>query len=151
MLRFEIEEGSPDIGFNGALNQTRGSNVGKTGLTAIDDRVLYGGFLRYDGPRVFGAFEFLQTRFDAAQFGGSRETITGFFETPGWHSTAKDDFLVRWDLLEFDLRVNWSELITLGWNHQATSLISFQINLLMQATKNDDDRFGVSAVMQFQF
>ncbi|MFU8859441.1 MAG: hypothetical protein ACNA8K_03360 [Cyclonatronaceae bacterium] len=58
---------------------------------------------------------------------------------------------MRWDHLEFDLRGDWSELITLGSNHQATSLISFQVNLLMQATKNADDRFGVSAVMQYQF
>lgn len=148
---FDIEDGSLDIGFNGAINQTRGVAVGNTGLTSIGDRVLYGGFLRYNGALLFGTFEFLQTEFDAAQFGGARETITGFYGTLGVHASSKNDFLVRWDHLEFDLRGDSSELITFGWNRQATSLISFQVNLLAQINNNRADNLGLSAVIQYQF
>lgn len=148
---FKIEDGSLDIGFNGSLNQTRGVAAGNTGLTAAGDRVLYGGFLRYNGPMIFGTFEFLQTGFDAAEFGGARETITGFYGTFGVHASSKNDFLVRWDHLEFDLRGESSELLTFGWNHQATSLISFQVNLLAQINNNRDDNLGLSGVIQYQF
>jgi hypothetical protein len=148
---FEIDNGALDIGINAALNQTQGFNVGNTGFTSVSDRLLYGAFLRYDSPVFFGDFEFLKTFFDAAQLAGQRETITGFFATAGIHASPKNDFLVRWDHLSYDLRDSSSELVTIGWNHQATSLISFQLNLLVQFDNNSNENFGLSGVIQYQF
>lgn len=148
---FELPDGSVEIGFNGALNQTEGNTVGNTGLRSEGDRVLYGGYLKYDSSRLFGAFELLQTSFDTPDFGGNEETITGFFGTAGVRLDNKNELLARWDHLEFDLQGDSSELITIGWNHQATSLISFAVNGLARFGDDIDEQFGVSGMMQFQF
>lgn len=51
----------------------------------------------------------------------------------------------------FDLPGDASELITIGWNHQATRLISFAVNGLARFSEDADDQFGLSRTMQFQF
>lgn len=144
---FETGTGSLELGFNGMLNQTRFANVGNTGLTSVDDRLLYGGYLKFDSDVFFVNTEFLQTKFDAVEFAGAEETITGFFATVGARVNPKSELLVRWEYLDFDLDNAGSELLVLGWNHQATSLVSFAINLLI----DDYDNMGAAALMQFQF
>lgn len=59
--------------------------------------------------------------------------------------------LAQWDYLGFDLRERQSDLITIGWNHQATKLISFQVNLIGQFDNGGDKYYGATGVMQFQF
>lgn len=140
------------LGINAALNQTRGVNVGNTGLTQMGDRVLYGIFAEYDAGDFFTVAEFLQTRFDAAQLGGDTETITGFYGTLGYRVNDQNEALVRYDYLGYDRFSNRnSSLVKFGWNHQATSMISFQVNLLAQF--DDDSNFdgGLAGQMQFQF
>lgn len=140
-----------EVGINGAYDENNGWRMGNTGLTQTSDRVLYGGFLRYDGGGVFGAAEFLQNRFDALELGNQEETTTGFFATLGFRPTSKNEVLARWDHLSFDVRGDSSELLTLGWNHQATSLISFQVNVIAQLNDDMDDQFGLSGLIQYQF
>lgn len=138
------------IGLNGAVNQTEMERVGNTGLISTGDRVLYGFFAQYDSESIFADFEFLQTQFDTPQ-PGTEETITGFFATLGTHLTEKTDLLGRWDHLEFDDLNRESELLTLGLNHQATQLISFQANLLAFIPESGDTQVGLSGNFQFQF
>jgi hypothetical protein len=148
----DVNGGTLGVGFNGAINQTRMESVGNTGLTSQGDRNVYGAFIRYDGDVVFGTFELLQTRFDAQNFNGNEETITGFYGTIGTRISQNDELLARWDRLDFDLRGDSSDLFTFGWNHQATRLISFQTNLLMQFDSDEDDAsYGVAGNFQFHF
>ncbi|MCC5940408.1 MAG: hypothetical protein JJU37_02620 [Balneolaceae bacterium] len=147
----DLNGGTLELGFNGAYDETRMNSVGNTGLVSMGDRVLYGGFIKLDTPAIFGTAEILQTKFDAQNFGGNEETITGFYATLGSNVSDKDQLLVRWDYLDFDLRGDSSDLITFGWNHQATRLISFQLNFLALLEDDEDTQFGVSGVMQFQF
>jgi hypothetical protein len=147
----DVDGTSLEFGLIGAFDQTRGFRVGNTGLNSLGDRKLYGGFAGFDSGRFFGTFEFLQTRFDALQYAGAEETITGFYGTFGGRVNPKSELLIRWDHLSFDLTDSSSELITLGWNYQATRLISFTWNLLMQHNEGGDDQFGVSGQIQFQF
>ncbi len=144
---FETGSNTLEIGFNGMLNQTRMANVGNTGLTSVDDRLLYGGYLKFDSDVFFVNTEFLQTKFDTVEFAGAEETITGFFATLGARVNPKSELLIRWEYLDFDIDTVGSELLVLGWNHQATSLVSFAVNLLI----DDYDNFGAAALMQFQF
>lgn len=146
-----LNGGALELGFNGAYDETRMNNVGNTGLVSMGNRVLYGGFIKLDTSTIFGTAEILQTKFDAQNFGGNEETITGFYATLGSNVSSKDQLLIRWDYLDFDLRDDSSDLITAGWNHQATRLISFQLNLLALLDDDEDTQFGVSGVMQFQF
>lgn len=146
-----LNGGTLELGFNGAFDETRMNNVGNTGLVSMGDRILYGGFIKLDTSTIFGTAEILQTKFDAQNFGGNQETITGFYATIGSNVSAKNQLLVRWDHLDFDLRGDTSDLITAGWNHQATRLISFQLNLLALLEEDEDTQIGVSGVMQFQF
>lgn len=140
------------VGLIGVLNQTRMARVGNTGLISEGDRLLYGAFIDLESGPVFVVFEYLQTKFDAFDFDGREETINGFYGTFGVNVSAKDQLLARWDYLGFDLADRQSDLITFGWNHQATRLISFQVNLLALLDDDiDDTQMGLSAVMQFQF
>lgn len=140
------------VGLIGVLNQTRMANVGNTGMISEGDRLLYGAFFDLRSGPFFAVFEYLQTRFDAFSFGGQEETIDGFYGTFGFDVSDKDQILARWDYLGFDLLDRQSDLITFGWNHQATRLISFQVNLLaLLDDDTDDTQMGLSAVMQFQF
>jgi len=148
-LAYSFESGSSSftLGFNGMLNQTRLANVGNTGLRTVDDRLLYGGFVKFDSDIIFVNAEFLQTKFDAVELAGAEETITGFFGTIGAKLNPKNELVVRWDHLDFDLTGDRPDLFTIGWNHQATRLVSFAVNMLIDT----DDNFGASALMQFQF
>ena len=147
----ETDNGSFHAGFNGAFNQTRNESVGNTGLVSQGDRVLYGAFLEYNSRPVFGTIEFMQTRFDAQNFGGAEETITGFYGTLGTNISDKSQLLVRYDRLDYDIRGHTSDLFIFGWNHQATRLISYQVNLLAQFDNDDDGQFGIAGVFQFHF
>lgn len=147
----EFEEAVINVGFNGALNQTRLEAVGNTGLISEGDRTLYGFFVDFESNGLFGAFEFLQTRFDAVEFSGNTEIINGFYLTLGSGFTDKDKLLLRWDHLGFDLSDRVSDRFILGWNHQATRLISFRTNLIGQFDTGGDKNYGASGVMQFQF
>lgn len=147
----ETDNGSFHAGFNGAFNQTRNESVGNTGLVSQGDRVLYGAFLEYNSRPVFGTIEFMQTRFDAQNFGGAEETITGFYATLGTNVSDKSQLLVRWDQLDFDLRERTSDLFVFGLNYQATRLISFQANLLAQFDEGEDGKYGLAGVFQFHF
>ena len=146
----ETEDGTLNIGFNGGINQTETERVGNSGLISQGDRVLYGGFLQYDSPFVFGTAEFLQTAFDAEEFNGNKETISGFFTTLGFNVDEKNQLLARWDYLNYDIRDLQSDQFIFGWNHQATSLISFQLNILGQFDNDMDGQYGALGVFQFQ-
>lgn len=149
---FDFNDTLLKVGLIGMLNQTRMTNVGNTGLMSEGDRLLYGFFFDLQSGPVFAVVEYLQTKFDAFDFGGSEETIDGFYGTLGVNISEKDQLLARWDYLGFDLADRQSDLITFGWNHQATRLISFQVNLLALLDDDvDDSQMGLSAVMQFQF
>lgn len=147
----ELDEAVVNVGFNGALNQTRFELVGNTGLTSRGNRTLYGFFVDYKKDDLFGTFEFLQTRFGTPHFSGDTETINGFYLTLGSGFSDKDELLVRWDHLGFDLSDRVTDQFVLGWNHQATQLISFQINLLGRYENGGDMNYGAAGVMQFQF
>lgn len=149
--KVELEEAVINIGINGALNQTRLESVGNIGLVSEGNRKLYGFFVDFKRDDLFGAFEFLQTRFDAVEFSGNTETINGFYLTLGSNFTDKDQLLVRWDHLGLDLSDRVSDRFILGWNHQATRLISFQANLTGQFDTGVDKNYGAEGMMQFQF
>lgn len=150
-FRPEINTGTVDVGVNLGYNRTELENVGGSGVISDGDRAIYGAFVKYDSDEWFGTAEFLQSRFDRA-IDGQEETITGFYITAGNHVTERSDLLVRWDHLDYDIIDNSSELIVLGWNHQATRLISFQVNGLARVGDDTaDNQYGVAANFQFQF
>jgi len=149
--RFDLEDDVLELGFNGALNQTQNVQVGNTGLTSEGDRTILGGFVEYTGSTLFGTFELLTTRFDASELSGNEETILGYYITLGAHISDKNELLTRWDYIEYDITNRTSTLISLGWNHQATRLISFQVNGLALLNKDMDEQFGISGGFQFQF
>lgn len=147
----EFDNGEFHIGLNGAVNQTEFERVGNTGFTSSGDRLFYGFFARYDSDTIFGAFELLQTRFDTPDF-NDEETITGFFATIGTSLSGRTDLLGRWDHLEFNILDRRSELLIFGVNHQATPLVSFQVNLMtLLDDSSDEARVGLSGNFQFQF
>jgi hypothetical protein len=143
-----LEDGaSLYVGGNMAFNSSTNELVGNTGQFSDEDRFTYGMFARYDSDIWFGAAEFLQSSYDAVL----SERITGFYTTIGNKLDEKNEVLVRWDHLSFDEMDRIDNLIIFGWNHQATSVISFQVNLLGLITKNNGDRFGLQGNFQFQF
>jgi len=146
----ETDEGAFDFGVYAALNSSVNEQVGNTNITSMGDRTLYGAFMKYEGDVWFGTIEFLQSKFDRLGF-NAEETITGFYTTIGNNLNEKDQLLARWDYLSYDLQDNSSNRIILGWNHQATTLISFQLNLIGQFGENQDDQFGLAGNFQFQF
>lgn len=145
----ESEAGTFDFGFNGAFHNTETDSVGGTKVWSIGNRTTYGGFVTYDSDTYFGTAEFLQSRFERA-FAGD-EVITGFYITAGRKLSDKDQILARFDHLSYDAVDDTSDLIVLGWNHQATSLVSFQVNLQALIREDADNQMGISALMQFQF
>lgn len=140
-------DGSLYIGANGALNGTRGEQVGF--LSSQGDRLIYGAFLDYESENWFGAAELLMTTFESNQVQDD-ETITGAYVTVGNSVTEKDQFLVRWDHIGYNERDFKSNLFVFGWNHQATSVISLQANALGQFTDGEES-FGLAGSFQFQF
>ena len=146
----ELDSGSLNFSVNGGLNTSQNEPVGNTGYTSAENRLIYGAFVKYDSDSWFGTIEFLQTNFEQA-FTTIDETITGFYTTVGNNITEKDQVLVRWDHLSFDVLPQSSERIILGWNRQISSLMSVQLNMLGQFNDNADDQFGLSGNLQFHF
>lgn len=141
-------DGSLYMGANGGLNATEGEQVGF--LTSQGDRVIYGAFLDYESDSWFGAAELLMTSFETNQIQMIDETITGAYVTVGNNVTEKDQLLARVDHLSYN-EVNYSSnLFVFGWNHQATSVISLQVNALAQFEENEEF-FGLSGNFQYQF
>lgn len=136
------------LGANGALNTTQIESIGNTGLVSSEDRLIYGIFADYNSNNWFGAAEVLITSFETTA--GSDETITGAYLTIGNKVTEKDEILARIDHISYDVRDISSNLFILGWNHQATSVISLQVNALAQFEDNNES-FGLAGSFQFQF
>ncbi|MCH8557999.1 MAG: OprO/OprP family phosphate-selective porin [Balneolia bacterium] len=147
----DLEGGIFEGGISAFLDQTRNSPVGNSGLNSAEDRFLYGGHIKFDSDTFFARAEFLQTRFDAVQLAGEEETITGFFATLGYIINPKNEVLGRFDYLGYDLLDTNTNLFTIGWNHQATRMFSFGVNLLIETDDSDDTRSGLAGQMQFQF
>jgi hypothetical protein len=145
----ETDDGTFDFAFNGALNSTQNEPVGNSGLTSAGDRLLYGGFVKYDSEALFGTIEFLQTNFDI-QNTTFEETITGFYATLGNKFSERDELLVRWDHLSFDFLDRNSNRIVLGWNHYPARYIKLQVNFLAQFEEGEES-FGFAGNFQFQF
>lgn len=149
---FTVNDGaSLQLGVNSFINQTRGVNVGNTGLTTAGDRVAFGLYADYDSDFLFGAFEILQTSFDAVQLGGDKETILGYYGTVGVKLDDKNEVLARWDQIEYDVLDRASGLVTLGWNHYPTKLIKVTVNALALFNQSGDNAAGLSAQLQFSF
>jgi len=144
------DNGTVDFGLNGAINTSEGESVGNTGLTSAGDRTIYGAFVKYDSDTFFGTVEFLQTDFELAG-SGLDESITGFYTTVGNNLTDQTQLLARWDHLSYDLTGTDSNRIVLGWNYQATQLVSFQVNGLLQFNDGVDNQAGISGNLQFYF
>jgi len=141
------------VGGNGFLNTSQNEPVGNTGLFSMSDRIAYGVFADYDSDVWFGSFELLGTNFDTRLTPAGQlvdETITGFYLTGGHKISDQNEVLARWEHQNWDVADRDFDLFTLGWNHQATSVISFQVNLLGEF---DDagESFGLSGNFQFQF
>lgn len=139
-----------DFGLNGAINTSEAESVGNTGLISNGDRTIYGAFVKYDSDTFFGTIEFLQTDFELIG-SGLDETITGFYTTVGNNFTEQSQLLVRWDHLSYDLTGTDSDRVVLGWNYQATQLVSFQVNGLLQFNDVVDNQAGISGNLQFHF
>jgi len=136
------------LGANGALNTTQ--NEGITGnLFSTGDRLIYGLYADYRSDSWFGAGELLMTTFESNQTTDD-ETITGAYITIGNNVTENDQLLARWDHIGYNETDLISNLFILGWNHQATSVISFQVNALAQF-EDGDESFGLAGNFQFQF
>lgn len=145
----ESEIGTFNFGFNGAFHNTESDSVGGTKVWSVGNRTTFGGFVEYDSDTYFAIAEFLQSRFERA-FAGD-EVVTGFYVTGGRKLSDKDQILARYDFLGYDAVDEKSDLIVLGWNRKATSLISFQFNLQALLMEDADTQLGFSALMQFQF
>lgn len=153
---YKTDLGGADFtaGITAFLDQTRNSPVGNSRLNSAEDRFLYGGHMKFDSDTFFARAEFLQTRFDAVQLAdeeNNRETITGFFATLGYIINPKNEVLGRIDYLGYNLLDTNTNLFTIGWNHQATRMFSFGVNLLIETDENDNTRSGLAGQMQFQF
>lgn len=144
------DNGTVDFGLNGAVNTSEGESVGNTGLISAGDRTIYGAFVKYDSDTFFGTVEFLQTDFELAG-SGLDETITGFYATVGNNISEQTQILARFDHLSYDELGNDSNRVVLGWNYQATRLVSFQVNGLLQFNDGNDNQAGISGNLQFYF
>lgn len=140
-----------DFGLNGAVNTSEGESVGNSGLTSAGDRTIYGVFVKYNSDTIFGTVEFLQTDFELAGSNGLDEIITGFYATVGNNISEQSQLLARWDHLSYDILGNDSNRVVLGWNYQATQLVSFQVNGLLQFNDGVDNQAGISGNLQFYF
>lgn len=152
-LGYEVDMqggGSVNFGVNGAVNTSELEQVGNTGRVSTGDRLIYGAFVKYDSDTFFGTVEFLQTEFEDTGLGVD-ETITGFYATVGNNMTERSQLLARWDHLSYDVIGPSSERVLVGWNYQATQLISFQVNGLVQINDAADNQLGVSGNFQFHF
>ena len=140
-----------ELGVNGAINRSLDEPVGNTGLTSVSDRLLYGGYLEYDSDLFFGTAEYLQSDFDAIEFDGQQESITGFYTTLGVKLDPRNEMLVRWDHLSLDLKEDESDRILVGWNYYPTSLVSFRFNALAEFRSSESTQFGLTGVFQYHF
>ena len=143
-------EDTVNFGLNGAVNTSESERVGNSGLFSSGDRTIFGAFVKYDSDRFFGTIEFLQTDFEVQGL-NLDESITGFYATVGNNISDQSQLLARFDHLSYDEIGNNSNRIVLGWNYQATELVSFQVNGLLQFNEGDDNQAGISGNLQFYF
>lgn len=150
---FGDDDNSLELGLNGALNQSENERVGRSGLTSLGDRTIFGIYAEFNKAPVFGTFEYLQSDFDALEL-QTEETISGFYGTIGTNITERDQLIARWDHLEYDILNRNSELLILAWKRKVTSLISIHINALALIDSEEfdgDNQFGLKGNLQFQF
>ncbi len=146
-----LDEHTLELGGNGAYNGSRDEDVGNTELISQGGRTLYGGYLSYDSDLIFGTIEFIRSQFDAAEFAGRLETIDGAYATLGVNLDPRNELLVRWDYLGFDIKGDESNRFLLGWNYCPTSLVSFRVNALADFSDQKGTQFGLESLFQYHF
>jgi len=150
---FGGDDNSLELGLNGAFNQTENERVGRSGLTSLGDRTIFGFYAEFNKAPLFGTFEYLQSNFDAREL-QTEETISGFYGTIGTNISERDQILARWDHLEYDILNRNSDLLILAWKRKVTSLFSIHLNALALLDSEEfdgEDQFGLKANFQFQF
>jgi hypothetical protein len=144
---------SLELGLNGGYNQTENERVGRSGLTSLGNREIFGFYAKFTNASLFGTVEYLQSNFDAQEL-QAEESISGFYGTLGKNITERDQILARWDHLEYDILNRNSDLLILAWKRKITSLFSIHVNALALLGSEDfdgEDQYGLKANFQFQF
>ncbi|AXJ00724.1 Phosphate-selective porin O and P [Cyclonatronum proteinivorum] len=139
------------MGLSAALNQSPDARVGNSGLTSKGDRYFYGGYLDYRADTFFVSTEWVQTFFDAVEYGNNRETITGFHATAGFRVGPRHELLARYDYLDFRLIPDARDRFLAGLNYYPSSLITFRLNAIVEPDRRAGTQTGVAAVFQYMF
>ena len=134
----------------GSLNMTRDLTVGNSELISSGFLYVFGGFFELSSPAVLFRSEFLQSRFDVQNLGGSEEIINGLYASLGVQLTSRNQFLIRVDYLDYSVLNQTTELATIGWNLEVTDKIKLMINFLAQFDSDWEEVYGVSLRSQFR-
>lgn len=145
------QEGSFDVGVNFAYGECLATACSPSGLEADGTRMTYGGDFRYENSRWLFSGELLATRADVMNYFTGQETVYGAHLTGGFMTGERTMLLARWDHLGYRESGISNNMLFLGLNHQITSVVKFQFNLLTLFDPDSDDEMGLSANLQVMF
>jgi len=138
-------------GTNVAFAECFAAACGLAGLAGDGTRISLGADVRYESERWILAAEVLGTQLEVVHPIIDEEEILGFHLTGGYKTSPNTRVLGRWDRLEFREQGPANNLLLLGFEHQMTRLMAFQLNLVALLDGDADNQVGLSAGWEFVF
>lgn len=137
-------------GLNFAAGDCFDASCSPSGMNVQGRRVSAGADARVErGPWLFSG-EILVTRADVVHPLYGEERLAGSHLTAGRLAGERTRLLIRWDHLSYREAELSSDRLLFGVNHEISSLLRFQFNLLTEFEEGET-RGGVSANLQLRF
>lgn len=149
--RFQMAATEVRFGGVGSLNMSERVEVGNTGLLSDGMQSLFGGYFEIEHPKFYLGSEYLQSRFRALNIGNRRELIQGLNVTTTANLTKRNQLLLRFDYLDYELIDRISEKIVVGWNVHLFPILYVQLNFSAQFDSDRDDSFRLGFLTQLSF
>ncbi len=143
--------GTFQLGIHGSAGDSPGVRSGSKGPVLRGKRAIYGGDFRLESNSLLLAGEYLTGELETESLPNEKELISGYYFTGGFRFLEQTMALARWQTWGQKINKFRDNKLTLGVNHNFTSLTSFQFNFDTYYPENGDIKTGLSCLLQIQF
>lgn len=142
------DPGSLLLGMHGSYGNTPGVRSGLFGPVLRGERKLIGFDTRMETNRGFIAAEYTKGFVAIEDVPNDIETISGYFFSSGFQVTRNTMLLARWQSWAFKQLDSLDKQLTVGMNHDFSSMTKLQLNFDIYFPEKGERQFGMSLAFQ---
>ena len=147
----DVLPGNLQIAIQGSNGNSDGVQTGSNGPILRGERTIYGGDFRWETNEIILAAEYMEGLLETVDLMDTKEKISGYYITTGYKAFEKSHFFARWQSWSLKEANEANNQFTFGINQAFTSLCSFQFGFDAYIPETDNNKYGLSLLLQAKF